>query len=95
MKIIQKAQAGSFESSDMMVLIEPATKKGRNIEIDSVVNLHYGEQIRKLIEEKLDELNVSDVHLIIKDKGALNPTIEARIETAVTRGAGLQKGTLK
>jgi citrate lyase subunit gamma (acyl carrier protein) len=95
MKIIKKAQSGSFESSDIMVLIEPVAKnKGRHIEIDSTVMLEYGESIEKLILQKLDNYDISDIHLIVKDKGALEPTINARLETAIIRASNLQKGTL-
>lgn len=95
MKIIKKAQSGSFESSDIIVLIEPVAKdKGRHIEIDSTVMLEYGESIEKLILQKLDDYAISDIHLIVKDKGALEPTINARLETAITRASNLQKGTL-
>ncbi|MBG7630541.1 MAG: citrate lyase acyl carrier protein, partial [Bacteroidetes bacterium] len=95
MKIIKKAQSGSFESSDIIVLIEPvAENSGRNIEIDSTVMLEYGDNIEKLITDKLDEFDISDIHLIVKDKGALEPTINARIETAIVRACDLQKGTL-
>jgi citrate lyase subunit gamma (acyl carrier protein) len=95
MKIIKKAQSGSFESSDIIVLIEPVAKnKGRLIEIDSTVMLEYGESIEKLILQKLDNYDISDIHLIVKDKGALEPTINARLETAIIRASNLQKGTL-
>ena len=95
MKIIKKAQSGSFESSDIIVLIEPVTDNtGRNIEIDSTVMLEYGDNIKNLITSKLDIYNISDIHLIVKDKGALDPTINARLETAIIRASDLQKGTL-
>jgi len=87
MKIINKAQAGSFESSDIMILVEPAEASGRHIELESNVQLQYGDQIRALINKKLDEMGVKDIHLIARDKGALNPTICARIETAVIRAS--------
>jgi len=95
MKIIKKAQSGSFESSDIIVLIEPVVENsGRNIEIDSSVMLEFGDSIEKLISKKLDEYNITDIHLIVKDKGALEPTIDARLETAIMRACDLQKGTL-
>ena len=95
MKIIKKAQSGSFESSDIIVLIEPVSENsGRTIEIDTTVMLEYGDSIKKLIINKLDEYSISDIHLIVKDKGALEPTINARMETAILRACDLQKGTL-
>ncbi|WP_372794982.1 citrate lyase acyl carrier protein [Lutibacter sp.] len=95
MKIIKKAQSGSFESSDIIILIEPVIENsGRNIEIDSSVMLEFGDSIEKLITNKLDEYSITDIHLIVKDKGALEPTINARLETAIMRACDLQKGTL-
>jgi len=94
MKITNKAQAGSFESSDVLVMVEPSDAKGRNIEFSSTVGVQYGESILAEIHKVLDELKVEDVQMIVNDKGALVPTIRARVETARTRGRGQQKGTL-
>jgi len=42
MKLIKPAQAGSFESSDIMILIKPSEENsGRKLEIDSNVMLQY------------------------------------------------------
>ncbi|PID88249.1 MAG: citrate lyase acyl carrier protein [Bacteroidia bacterium] len=95
MKIKQKAQAGTFESGDIMILIEPVPSgAGREIIIDSTVALQFGDDIKQLIISKLDEFKVQDVHLMAKDKGALEPTIKARVETALIRSANQQEGTL-
>lgn len=94
MKIINKAQAGSFESSDILVMVEPSDTKGREIEFSSTVGIQYGESILAEIHSVLDEMNVEDVQMIVNDKGALVPTIRARVATAITRGRGQQKGTL-
>ena len=85
MKILKKAQAGSFESSDIIILIEPSETKGRKLKIYSSVALQYGDQIKRLIEKELDKFEIDDIHLIAKDKGALDITIAARIETALKR----------
>ncbi|WP_421920027.1 citrate lyase acyl carrier protein [Marinifilum sp.] len=90
-----KAQAGTFESSDIMVLIEPISEKtGRQIDISSTVILQFEEDIKTTINQVLDELDIQDVHLIAKDKGALTPTIKARVEAAVKRSLGIQEGTM-
>ncbi len=90
-----KAQAGTFESSDIMVLIEPVEgETGRQVDVDSTVMLQYGDDIKATINKVLDELGIQNVHLIAKDKGALTPTIEARVETAIKRSLGIQEGTL-
>ncbi|GAB7086992.1 citrate lyase acyl carrier protein [Marinifilum fragile] len=90
-----KAQAGTFESSDIMVLIEPVSEEtGRQIDISSTVMLQFEEDIKNTINQVLDDLDIQNVHLIAKDKGALTPTIKARVEAAVKRSLGIQEGTM-
>jgi citrate lyase acyl carrier protein len=80
------AQAGTLESSDALVLVEPvAAGSGRQIEMDSNVLLQYGRRIRHQVTMTLDELKIADVRILIKDKGALDATVRARVETAVRR----------
>ncbi len=92
MDIKKNAQAGTFESSDILVLVAPHDD-GRQIELDSTVMLQYKDSIVAEIERILDEYDVENIHIIAKDKGALNATIAARVETAVLRGAEKQEGT--
>jgi citrate lyase subunit gamma (acyl carrier protein) len=95
MKILQKSQAGTFESSDVLILIEPVEEKsGRKLEISSSVILQYGERLKNIINAELDKYEINDIHMIVNDKGALEPTIYARLETAIKRACNLQKGTL-
>ncbi len=95
MELLQNAQVGTFESSDIMILIEPKPKgEGREIEVISNVIKEYGEAIRETINAVLDEFEVNDVKIVATDKGALNPTIRARVETAVKRALKIQEGTL-
>ena len=50
----------------------------------SVIN-QYGNQIRKVALETLENLGVNNAKVKIVDKGALDCTIKARIEAAVYR----------
>jgi citrate lyase subunit gamma (acyl carrier protein) len=80
------AQSGTFESSDVIFLIEPLPDhSGRKIELFSTVLHQYGESFKKIVEDMLDRYEMTDIHLIAKDKGALEPTIRARLETAILR----------
>jgi citrate lyase subunit gamma (acyl carrier protein) len=89
------AQAGTFESSDVIFLIEPLPKdSGRKIELYSTVLHQYGESFNKIVTEMLDQFEMTDIHLIARDKGALEPTIKARLETAIRRSLEMQQGTL-
>lgn len=95
MKPISAAQSGTFESSDVIVLIEPMPKNsGRKIEVSSTVMQQFGVSFRKIVDDMLDLYELTDLHLIAKDKGALEPTIKARLETAIKRSLGQQEGTL-
>lgn len=89
------AQAGTFESSDVIFLIEPLPENsGRKIELFSTVLHQYGESFNRIVSEMLDQYELTDIHLIARDKGALEPTIKARLETAINRSLGIQQGTL-
>jgi len=89
------AQSGTFESSDVIFLIEPVPENsGRKIELFSTVLHQYGESFNKIVVEMLDRFGITDIHLIAKDKGALEPTIKARLETAIIRSLGRQDSTL-
>ena len=87
MEIRCRASAGTLESSDVFVTLEP-NASGLEIEIDSVVQNQFGEAIRKVAEEVLCEQKVQNAKLSIVDRGALDCVIRARVETAVLRGKG-------
>ncbi|MDK2809962.1 MAG: hypothetical protein PWR27_671 [Petroclostridium sp.] len=87
MKIVNPAVAGTMESSDIIISVEPNEGKGIEIELKSVVENQFGNQVRKVIKETLEELGVEDVLVRANDKGALDCTIKARVSTAVYRAA--------
>ena len=84
MKIEKPAVAGTLESSDCMVTVEPGAGQ-LELDLDSTVIRQYGRQIRKVIFETLDRLEVTDARVTVVDKGALDCTIKARVECAVYR----------
>ncbi len=83
MRLKTAATAGTYESNDCMVTVKKM--EGITIEIDSVVKEQFGEQIHQVALETLSSLNISNIYLYIKDKGALDYTIIARIKTAIKR----------
>jgi citrate lyase subunit gamma (acyl carrier protein) len=85
MRILRKATAGTMQSSDLMVVVEPLDTL--RIEIDSTVKKQYEHLIRARIEATLEELGVSAGRLQISDRGALDYAIAARIETAIRRAS--------
>jgi len=87
--ILEKnAVAGTFESSDVLVRVEPSGA-GNQIEIQSSVIEQYGAQIRETVQAVLNALEVDNARVVLIDKGALDCTIKARVETAVLRACGI------
>ena len=84
MEIKRPAMAGTLESSDCQVMIEEGDGKVEFSLESSVIN-QYGNQIRKVALETLENLGVNNAKVKIVDKGALDCTIKARIEAAVYR----------
>ena len=89
MNIEKPAVAGTLESSDAMVTVEPNEyKDGIRLDLDSRVIQQYGRQIKKVVLETLDRLEVTDARIHVVDKGALDCTLKARVECAVYRSNG-------
>lgn len=86
MKLLKGAIAGTLESSDCQVMVEPGNN-GVQLSLESTVINQYGDQIKKVVMEVIERLDVQDVNIAIVDKGALDCTIKARVEGAVFRGA--------
>ena len=86
--IIQKpAMAGTLESSDAQVTVEPGTN-GIELVLKSSVMNQYGRQIKETVKATLADLGVENAVLTVIDKGALDCTIKARVECAVFRSCG-------
>jgi citrate lyase subunit gamma (acyl carrier protein) len=87
MEVLNTAIAGTLESSDALVRIEPNDEEGIVLEVSSVVEKQFGEEIQRVVLETIKELEVRNVTISITDRGALNCTLRARVQTAVLRGA--------
>ena len=85
MKIVRAASAGTLESSDAYVEIEPA-KDGIQLQVESVVMDQFGDAIEKTVREVLSEQSVENANVRLVDRGALDCVIRARLEAAVLRG---------
>lgn len=84
MDIKKAAMAGTLESSDAQVTVEPGTD-GIELSIESSVINQYGKQIKKVVLETLDRLDVTSGKVTVVDKGALDCTLKARVQCAVYR----------
>ncbi|NLB50251.1 MAG: citrate lyase acyl carrier protein [Clostridiaceae bacterium] len=87
MKVDKKARAGTLESGDLFVTIEPSEKL--EISLESPVKDQYGDAILQTVRELLDQWGVESGRITLADQGALDCTIRARLTTALRR-AGSQ-----
>ena len=87
MEIKRSASAGTMESSDVYVEVEPGTD-GVKLQLESVVMGQFGEAVEATVRDVLKELSVENANVRVVDRGALECVIRARVETAVLRGKG-------
>lgn len=85
--IVRVASAGTLESSDAYVEIEP-WDRGIEIQLESVVKAQFGDAIERAARDTLAQCGVERAKLTISDRGALECVLRARVETAVLRGRG-------
>lgn len=86
-ELVKRAVAGTMESSDAYVELEPGVN-GIEIDIDSVVINQFGDQLRGVVQDVLREQGVENAKVKLIDRGALDCVIRARVETAVVRAKG-------
>ena len=86
MQIKKAAMAGTLESSDAQVTVEPGNGTVE-LSIESSVIHQFGKQIKATILETLNRLDVKDAKVTVVDKGALDCTVRARVTTAIFRAA--------
>jgi citrate lyase subunit gamma (acyl carrier protein) len=85
MDIKRKAAAGTMQSSDLMVQVEPSDRL--EIAIESTVKTQFEHLIRARIDEVLARHAVTRGIIRVTDRGALDYAIEARVEAALRRSA--------
>ncbi len=85
---LKDALAGTLESGDILVQISPATEPGVQIDLQSTVAFQFGDQIKRVISETLNELGIDRAIVRATDKGALDCTIRARVTAAAVRASG-------
>ena len=76
MEIKKPAVAGTLESSDCQIVIRP-----------NGVAVMFGDSIRETVNNTLEEFGVKDAYVEVRDKGALDCVIRARMECVICRGA--------
>jgi citrate lyase subunit gamma (acyl carrier protein) len=84
-KIEKTANAGSLESSDAMVTVGPHPG-GIEIAVTSPVERQFGDRMRRTARDILAGKGIMEGLIRIDDRGALDCTLRARLETAIERG---------
>lgn len=84
MEVKKAAIAGTLESSDAQVTVEPGNGH-IELSIESSVIHQFGKQIRATVMDTLNRLDVNSARVTVVDKGALDCTLKARVECAVYR----------
>lgn len=90
MKITQQSSAGTLESGDVLIRIQPLDTSDVEIELQSIVEKQFGSAIRRVIHSTLDKLDITGVRVVVEDKGALDCVIRARVQAALIRATGTQ-----
>lgn len=85
MKITKVAKAGTLESNDILIMVTPNESGKIEVELESIVMQQFGDVIEQVILHKVKEMQVEGITIKAYDKGALDYTIGARVETAIKR----------
>lgn len=85
-QVLRPAQAGTLESSDIMITVAPGTAgSGVVIDLESIVFAQYGDAIRQVIANTAVAQDVTDIYIKAVDRGALDCAIRARTLAALSR----------
>ncbi|WHH57840.1 citrate lyase acyl carrier protein [Petroclostridium sp. X23] len=88
MIINKMVMAGSLESNDALITLGPPKGEGIELTVESIVEKQFGDKIRKNIREVLADFDITNAYIRVQDKGALDCTLKARMETAILRSKG-------
>jgi citrate lyase subunit gamma (acyl carrier protein) len=89
MNLIRTGKAGTLESSDVMVTVRSNPANSIELNMKSLVEKRFGNHIRTIVLGLLEKMDVRSVIVDIDDRSALDCVIQARVETAVYRAAGI------
>lgn len=87
MNVTKNVTAGSLESNDVLVTVSSAGGRENELSVESIVFKQYGARIRSVVEEVLSSSGLSGASVRIQDRGALECTLRARLETAIERAS--------
>jgi citrate lyase subunit gamma (acyl carrier protein) len=85
-RVLREAKAGLNDKGDLVVHLRPAgDRSGVQLDIESKVMSMFGEQIRASVLEIIESYALADLYVSVRDQGALDYAIRARVQTAVER----------
>lgn len=86
MRILREAKAGLDERGDVLVCLSPAEENsGIQIVIESTLKSLFGDQIRASVLGVIEGYGLKDLKMTVRDQGALDYAIRARVQTAIER----------
>ena len=84
--ILREAKAGLDERGDVLVCLSPAEENsGVQIDMESTLMSLFGDQIRASVLDVIEGYGLNDLKLTVRDQGALDYAIRARVQTAIER----------
>jgi len=85
-RIFREAKAGLDERGDVLVRLSPAEENsGVQIDLESTLLSLFGDQIRASVLKVIEGYGLKDLKLTIRDQGALDYAIRARVQAAIER----------
>jgi citrate lyase subunit gamma (acyl carrier protein) len=85
-RILREAKAGLDDRGDVLVFLSPGEwSSGIQIEIESTLMSLFGDQIRASVLDVIERYGLNDLKLTLRDQGALDYAIRARVQTAIER----------
>lgn len=85
-KILRAAEAGFQDKGDVIILLTPGPDgSGIQLDIQSKVMALFGDQIRASVLEEIAAYDLTDLRASVRDEGALDYAIRARVQTAIER----------
>jgi citrate lyase subunit gamma (acyl carrier protein) len=92
MDIVKSATAGTLESCDAAVTVEPA-EAGLEIVVESAEG-RFASRVREAAAAALAEMGVAAARVTVRDRSALDCTVRARVQAACLRAAGRDASAL-
>jgi len=84
-ELVTAGNKGKGVRSDCFVSLELTSGGGLLVELESKVEVMYGNSIRNEIQTILSHFNIIDAMVKVEDSGALSPVIAARLEAAIKK----------